>query len=183
MGPGELDVPHALAFDSRGRLFVADRQNNRLQIFDASGKFVDSWFQFGRPSGFFIDRDDTIYVADSESRDGRTNLGVLTLAQTGYGFNPGARRGIRIGSARNGTVRALHSRPVPVSVSGWVESGRGRGGGQRGERVWRGFSRHGSQVQQALGSPRRRWLPRWRRVFLPRSRRSGRRCGCWCRTA
>ena len=118
MGPGELDVPHALAFDSRGRLFVADRQNNRLQIFDASGKFIDSWFQFGRPSGFFIDRDDTLYVADSESRDGRTNLGVLTLAQTGYGFNPGARRGIRIGSARNGTVRAFIPDPCPYPYPG-----------------------------------------------------------------
>ena len=118
MGPGELDVPHALAFDSRGRLFVADRQNNRLQIFDADGRFIDSWFQFGRPSGFFIDRDDTLYVADSESRDGRTNLGVLTLAQTGYGFNPGARRGIRIGSARTGTVRAFIPDPCPYPYPG-----------------------------------------------------------------
>ena len=118
MGPGELDVPHALAFDSRGRLFVADRQNNRLQIFDATGKFIDSWFQFGRPSGFFIDRDDTLYVADSESRDGRTNLGVLTLAQTGYGFNPGARRGIRIGSARDGKVTAFIPDPCPYPYPG-----------------------------------------------------------------
>jgi DNA-binding beta-propeller fold protein YncE len=64
-------VIHTLAFDSRGRLFVGDRQNNRIQIFDRDGKFIAQWFQFGRPSGIYIDKDDVIYVADSESRDGR----------------------------------------------------------------------------------------------------------------
>src|SRR5258706_5283989 len=62
MGPGEFDAPHTLVFDSRGRLFVGDRQNNRIQIFDRDGKFVAQWFQFGRPSGIYIDqRTDTIY--------------------------------------------------------------------------------------------------------------------------
>ncbi len=75
MGVGEFDVVHTLAFDSRGRLFVGDRQNNRIQIFDQNGKFIAQWFQFGRPSGMYIDKNDVIYVADSESRDGRTNTG------------------------------------------------------------------------------------------------------------
>ena len=66
-GPGELDIPHALAMDSRGRLFVGDRQNNRIQIFDQDGNYIDQWFQFSRPSGVFIDKKDMIYVADSES--------------------------------------------------------------------------------------------------------------------
>jgi hypothetical protein len=105
MGPGEFDVIHTLAFDSRGRLFVGDRQNNRIQIFDQNGAFIAQWFQFGRPSGLYIDKDDVIYVADSESRDGRTNIGQLTLPQTGYGYNLGAQRGIRIGSAVDGSVR------------------------------------------------------------------------------
>jgi len=114
MGPGEFDVIHTLDFDSRGRLFVGDRQNNRIQIFDQDGKFIAQWFQFGRPSGIHIDkRTDTIYVADSESRDGRTNTGQLSLAQTGYGFNPGIRRGIRIGSARDGSVRSFIPDPCP----------------------------------------------------------------------
>jgi DNA-binding beta-propeller fold protein YncE len=114
MGPGELDVPHTLALDSRGRLFVGDRQNNRIQIFDQEGKFIAQWFQFGRPSGLYIDRKtDTLYVADSESRDGRTNTGRFALAQTGYAFNPGIRRGIRIGSARDGSVRYLIPDPCP----------------------------------------------------------------------
>ena len=54
-GPGEFDVPHALAMDSSGRLFVADRSNNRIQIFDQDGKFLAEWRQFGRPSGLYID--------------------------------------------------------------------------------------------------------------------------------
>jgi len=114
MGPGEFDVIHTLAFDSRGRLFVGDRQNNRIQIFDQDGKFIAQWFQFGRPSGIYIDkRSDTLYVADSESRDGRTNTGQFALAQTGYGYNPGIRRGIRIGSARDGSVKSFIPDPCP----------------------------------------------------------------------
>ena len=55
--------------DSQGRLFVGDRTNNRIQIFDQDGTLLDSRTQFGRPSGLFIDEHDTLYVADSESRD------------------------------------------------------------------------------------------------------------------
>jgi sugar lactone lactonase YvrE len=87
--PGEFSSPHALAFDSRGRLFVADTGNNRLQIFDQDGRFLTEWAQFGRPSGIFIDKNDTLYCADSES---------------GAMLHPGWRRGIRIGSARDGRV-------------------------------------------------------------------------------
>ena len=65
--PASSTCPHALAMDSRGRLFVADRNNNRIQIFDQDGKFLDSWTQFSRPSGISIDKNDMIYVVDSES--------------------------------------------------------------------------------------------------------------------
>ena len=66
-GPGEFIGPHALAFDSQGRLFVADRSNNRIQILDENLAFVDEWRHFGRPSGISILEDDTLIVADSES--------------------------------------------------------------------------------------------------------------------
>jgi sugar lactone lactonase YvrE len=95
-GRGQLEVPHALALDSRGRLFVADRWNNRISIFTQDGKFIDAWTQFGRPSGIAIDRNDILYSADSESR-----------RPVGYGYNPGWQRGIRIGSARTGKVTAF----------------------------------------------------------------------------
>jgi len=87
--PGEFRTLHAIALDSRGRLFVADRFNNRIQIFDQEGKFLAQWTQFGRPSGIFFDTRDQIYVADSESDDVQ---------------NPGWEMGIRIGDARSGWV-------------------------------------------------------------------------------
>jgi len=97
-GPGEFDTPHAIALDSRGRLFVADRNNNRIQIFDQDGKFLAQWKQFSRPSGIFIDKNDVIYVGDSESNTSR---------------NPGWKRGIRIGSAKDGRVTAFIPDPEP----------------------------------------------------------------------
>ena len=95
-GPGELSEPHTIAIDSRGRLFVGDRENNRIQIFDQDGNYLDQWRQFGRPSGIVITRDDTIYVADSESGP-----------DTGARELPGIKKGIRIGSAKDGTVTAF----------------------------------------------------------------------------
>src|SRR5688500_12090409 len=53
-GDGEFLQPHGLALDSQGRLFVADRGNNRVQVVTTDGKFVASWPQFSRPSGVFI---------------------------------------------------------------------------------------------------------------------------------
>src|SRR6185295_9172019 len=91
-GPGEFNDPHSVAMDSKGRLFVADRGNNRVQIFDQDGKFIDEWKQFSRPSGIYIDKNDVIYVADSESNS-KTN--------------PGGKRGIRVGSAKDGKVMAF----------------------------------------------------------------------------
>ena len=93
-GPNEFDQPHALAFDSKGRLFVGDRNNNRIQILDQDGNFIEQWTQFSRPSGVFIDARDTIYVADSESESVARN-------------HPGWKRGIRIGKVADGKVIAF----------------------------------------------------------------------------
>ena len=70
-GPGHFNIPHALALDSRGRLFVADRGNHRIQIFDQEGTFIADWRQFSRISGLFIDRNDNLYAIDSESSTAR----------------------------------------------------------------------------------------------------------------
>jgi DNA-binding beta-propeller fold protein YncE len=103
--PGEFMGPHALAFDSQGRLFVADRSNNRIQIFDRNMQFVDEWRHFGRPSGIAILKDDTLIVADSESSQ---FIGGPPQAPEGGGSvvrNPGWGNGIRIGSAKDGSLR------------------------------------------------------------------------------
>ena len=89
---GEFRDPHALAMDSQGRLFVGDRGNSRIQIFDQDGNHIATWTQFGRPSGLFIDKNDVLYSADSESNASR---------------NTGWKRGIRIGSAKDGFVAAF----------------------------------------------------------------------------
>src|SRR6185295_651750 len=91
-GPGEFNDPHSIAMDSKGRVFVADRGNSRIQIFDQDGKFIDQWKQFGRPSGIFISKDDTLYSTDSQSDE-------MT--------NPGVKRGIRIGSVKDGKVKSF----------------------------------------------------------------------------
>jgi streptogramin lyase len=91
-GPGEMDTPHSLAMDSRGRIFVADRGNSRIQIFDQDGRFIDQWKQFGRPSGVYVDKNDVLYAVDSQSN----------AAQ-----NPGFKRGLYIGSAKDGKVTAF----------------------------------------------------------------------------
>jgi DNA-binding beta-propeller fold protein YncE len=95
-GPGEISEPHTIAMDSRGRLFVGDRENNRIQIFDQDGTYLAEWWQFGRPSGITITSDDTIYVTDSESGP-----------DTGARELTGIKKGIRIGSARDGKVVAF----------------------------------------------------------------------------
>jgi DNA-binding beta-propeller fold protein YncE len=63
---GEFRTPHALMFDAKGRLWVADRGNHRLEIFDQDGKYLESRYMFGRISGFFI-KDNMVYAIDSES--------------------------------------------------------------------------------------------------------------------
>ncbi len=100
-GPGQFSQPHGLAMDSRGRLFVADRGNNRIQIFDQDGRFIDQWYQFSRLSGIYIDRNDVLYGADSESGSVNPPHAAWT-------------RGIRVGSARTGEVMYLIPDPNPT---------------------------------------------------------------------
>ena len=96
-GAGEFDEPHSIAIDSQGRVFVADRGNNqRIQIFDAEGNFITEWKHFGRPSGLFIDANDTLYVGD-------TLTGGKRIA--------GKTDGIWVASAKDGKVIAFIPEP------------------------------------------------------------------------
>jgi sugar lactone lactonase YvrE len=67
-GHGEFNLPHSIAFDSQGRLLVADRSNKRIQLFDQDGRFLEEWEQFGEASGIFIMPDDTLYVTDWQDK-------------------------------------------------------------------------------------------------------------------
>ena len=101
--PVEFKTPHDIAMDPEGRLFVADRGNMRIQILDQNGAFIDEWLQFSRPSGISI-RAGLIYVADSESNG---------LA---FAAHPGWKRGIRIGTVKDGQV--LYRIPDPLEMEG-----------------------------------------------------------------
>jgi hypothetical protein len=96
--PGEFDQPHALAFDSKGRLFVGDRNNNRVQVFDQNGKFIEQFHQWSRPSGIFI-KDDILYSADSESE---------SVSRNHYGW----KRGIRWGKISDGKILGFIPDPM-----------------------------------------------------------------------
>ena len=63
-GPVEFRTPHDMALDEKGRLFVADRGNHRIQILDQDGGYIAEWKQFSRPSGIAL-RGGVVYVADS----------------------------------------------------------------------------------------------------------------------
>ncbi len=89
---GEFRTPHALAFDSQGRLWVADRGNHRIEIFDQEGNYLDSRYMYGRISGIFITADDMVYAIDSES--GPTN-------------HAGWKNGVRIGHIDEDKVTAF----------------------------------------------------------------------------
>jgi len=111
--PGQFRTPHGLAMDSRGRLFVADRGNVRIQIFDQDGNFLEEWKQFGRLSGIYIDANDILYAADSESSPTS---------------NPGWIRGIRVGSAITGHVLSFipdPQMPDPMSPPGGTSAAEG----------------------------------------------------------
>jgi sugar lactone lactonase YvrE len=101
---GEVAGPHRLAMDSQGRLFVADRGNRRIEIFDQDGRYLDEWTHLGSPSGIWIDKNDMIYVAV-----------------------PGQDAGIRVASAKDGSlktvIRDTSPEVVVVDAEGKVYSG------------------------------------------------------------
>ena len=150
-GPGELDIPHALAMDSRGRLFVGDRQNNRIQIFDQDGNYIDQWFQFSRPSGVFIDKKDMIYVADFRIGIGIQEPRRLEARHQSRESPRRRRDGIHSGSGREDDGH---------------ERGRRRRGGREWQYLWRGSrAKTADEIHQELT---------WRQPLRQRGLVSGR---------
>lgn len=119
-GAGQLDVPHSIVIDRRGRVLVGDRSNHRIQIFTQDGDYIDEWDQFGWPSGLFIDSNDVLYVADYQSK-----------------------LGVTYGSAEDGTVHGFIGGTAPegvvVDAQGNVYVGEVTGGDLSEGRIIRKF--------------------------------------------
>jgi DNA-binding beta-propeller fold protein YncE len=75
--PGQLDVPHAIVMDSKGRLYVANRSNKRVEIYDQDGGYVGVMTNVGTPYGLFMTKDDILYAVD-----GTQGVDDLTIVDT-----------------------------------------------------------------------------------------------------
>lgn len=106
-GPGQMRILHALNIDpASGNIFVADRGNQRIVIFDQEGKYLNRWTQFGMPSDIVFDNNGYMYVADSESD---------------INENTGWAKGIRIGKVKSGFVEYFIPDPgdnPPITAHG-----------------------------------------------------------------
>ena len=103
----QIDCSHSIAIDSQGRLFVANRGNNVIDIFDREGKMLAEWPHMGKPTGIFIDKNDIIYVADSQTGSGNGNSFV---------------KGVHVGNAKTGEVTAFLPDPLG-NASPWSGGG------------------------------------------------------------
>jgi hypothetical protein len=104
--PGDFDEPHDIFLGgTQNRIYVADRRNSRVQVFDQDGNFIAAWPQFGVPSSVFVGKDDTIYVG-SAFKDPSAKKGEL--------------RGIVVGNARDGSLKAFIPDPADIDL---IEAG------------------------------------------------------------
>ena len=76
-GPGQFSIPHAIAADSKGRVYVADRNNARIQVFDRKGKLLDIWGNLIVPWGFCMTKDDHLWVCGSSPMQWRKEDSAL----------------------------------------------------------------------------------------------------------
>ncbi len=97
--PGQLQVPHGVALDSKGRLLVNDSDNARVSVFSPEGKFIESW-PFPSRGGIEVSADDTVYVSD-------VNQGIINVSKNGKLITSySAPRAHGLGVDTDGTVYA-----------------------------------------------------------------------------
>lgn len=83
-GPGQFDLPHWVALDASGNVYVADRSNQRIQVFDSAGHYLSQWAgkQLGRPYAIAIDKSGTAYIADGgDQPDGPPDRSAWVLGR------------------------------------------------------------------------------------------------------
>jgi DNA-binding beta-propeller fold protein YncE len=84
-GPGQLDTPHSIAIDSKGRLLVANRGNKRVEIFDQDGGYLGVLNDTGTPYGLFLAKGDVLYVTDgTQGKDDLTIIDLKTQRHLGH---------------------------------------------------------------------------------------------------
>jgi hypothetical protein len=107
-GPGQFSIAHAIAIDSRGRVYVADRNNVRIQVFDPQGKFLDEWRDLVVPWGFHMTKDDQLWVCGSSPMQWRKE-------DTSVGIPPKDQVFMRFDTA-TGRLRQLYT--IPKGIDG-----------------------------------------------------------------
>jgi peptidylglycine monooxygenase len=90
-GPGEFHTPHGIWVDEHDKIYVVDRDNNRVQIFNSDGKYLNEWNDFFHPMDIFFDADNMVYVTDQTPRFTVFNTQGKIIAR---GFTPDFGHGI-----------------------------------------------------------------------------------------
>ena len=128
-GPGQFNLPHAIAVDSGGRVYVADRENSRVQIFSADGVFLKSWDWVGRPNDIFIDDQDFIHIAElGWSKPVPYHVHDKACQCPPAGHDPGvARHGLRSGrqgrrAVRRSAIQSCRATSSPRTGSGAIRA-------------------------------------------------------------
>lgn len=110
--PGDFDGPHDLCIGgSQQHVYVADRQNKRIQVFDQDGRFIAAWPQFGQVNSVFVGKDDTIYAGTAYP-----DPAYAGKTQDDPTATKGLIRGIIVGSAKDGTLKAFIPDPTDLST-------------------------------------------------------------------
>jgi DNA-binding beta-propeller fold protein YncE len=105
-GDNEIGIPHALAMDKEGRIYVADRSSTAVKVYDQTGKLLHVWHQFGQPSGVTVDKNDLLYVVDETANiPGVMKAGPVTLT------NPKLSPGVRIAKLDGKIIANVPYRP------------------------------------------------------------------------
>jgi DNA-binding beta-propeller fold protein YncE len=81
-GPGQFNLPHSVWVHTDGRVFVCDRENDRVQVFSPSGEYLDAWTNVTRPGDLFIDQNDRVYLGEMSWEAGETNMAGRPWAET-----------------------------------------------------------------------------------------------------
>ena len=112
--PGEFNLPHSVCTDKNGRVYVADRENHRVQIFDDQGQYLDQWHNMHRPCGLHIEND-LVYVGQLPSHlDVNADYPNIGACVTIYDLN--GRELARLGDIRSGETPGQFTAPHGIAV-------------------------------------------------------------------